>query len=151
MKFQITTDYAIRILQHLHETRRGGIQPAATIAAAVGMTYPFFIKIANQLKQAGLICSIQGRHGGYLISKPGEQISFYDVFLATEDDTPVGHCHHSVRDDHRCTWSTIGDCPNRGFTCQMQLLLIQEMKRHSIVDLPVAPRSTHLQRVFFAK
>ena len=54
MKIQVSTDYAVRILQHLHrhENKETPLT-AMSIAEAIRVPYPFFIKIANRLKQLG--------------------------------------------------------------------------------------------------
>ena len=54
MRIQISTEYAIRILHFLNTQK--GMHTAMDIADAIDVTYPFFIKIANRLKN--LVSSI---------------------------------------------------------------------------------------------
>ena len=133
MRLQVSTDYAIRILQYLH-INKDGVHTANTIAHATGITYPFFIKIANLLKKHGLVGAVQGRNGGYTLDKPADQISFYDVFLAVEGEMQISRC--ILADDHKCNrGTTLGVCRLRGFLCDMQNDMIARMSETKIVDL----------------
>ena len=100
MKIQKSTDYAIRVLRHLHRSAHtDAVVTATSIAEAIGISYPFFIKLANQLKQNGLILSVQGRQGGYKLARCGHNISVYDVFIAIEG----GLCLHRGGGEMGCS------------------------------------------------
>jgi len=97
MRLQPTTDYAIQILHHLH--KYGDVpHTASNLSKFTGLTYPIIIKIANQLKQKGLLKSIKGRHGGYRLGKPAHEISLYEVFLCMESELQTHSLHGAVRD-----------------------------------------------------
>ena len=131
MKLQISTDYAVRILQYLHENSES-LNTGSTIAEAVGVPYPFFIKIANQLKRQNLIYSIQGRTGGYFLMKPAEEISLYDVFRSIEGELILSHCFNG----QRCSKQQAGKgCKFHGVLKDMQEMMISELARQSIADI----------------
>ena len=131
MKVQISTDRAIRILQYLH-VNTGEVATAMTISQAVGVTYPFFIKIANQLKQNGLIGTVQGRHGGYQLAKSAEEISVYDVFLSTQGELKISNC---LREDQHCKQGAVSHCRIHDFFCSLQDKMIEAMKKENIAGL----------------
>jgi len=135
MQMQISTDYAIRILQYLHENGNGEeLHTAMHIAQAIGITYPFFIKIANLLKQRGLICAVQGRNGGYRITGPAHEVSVYDVYLCMEGALQINRCFKS--EDEPCTNGNKEDCKVRGFLSRLQNdVIIAEMSKKKIADL----------------
>jgi len=133
MKIQISTDYAIRILQYLHEDK-GGLHTAMHIAEIVGITYPFFIKIANMLKKKRLLYSVQGRNGGYRLGRPAHKISIYDVFLAIEGELQISPC--LKHQDDLCTSGHKRDCKFRSFLQALQDdLIITPMMKMRISDL----------------
>jgi len=134
MKLQISTDYAIRILQYLHTTHMGKEphQTAMGITIATGLTYPFFTKLVNQLKKKELVKAIQGRNGGYMLAKPIEQISVYDVFLATGGEMQLRRCLVEGVCRKR---DAVEHCGLRGFFCDMQEDMIARMSAQSIGDL----------------
>jgi len=106
------------------------LQTAMTIAVATGLPYPFFIKIANQLKRGNLVDAIQGRNGGYMIGKPAEEISVYDVFLATEGELQIHGCLKG--EGTQCQQD---GCSLRSFFGDIQEAMIEKMAAQNIRDL----------------
>jgi len=102
------------------------------IAEAVGVTYPFFIKIAGQLKKAGLIEAVQGRHGGYQLGMPACEISLYNVFLAIEGELQINRCLKGVKE---CSHITLHGCKLRSFFCRLQEQITASMSGIVISDL----------------
>ncbi|MCL2569146.1 MAG: Rrf2 family transcriptional regulator [Oscillospiraceae bacterium] len=131
MKMQMSVDYAIRILQYMHENR-GGLLKAMEIADATGVSYNFYIKIANQLKKSGLLQSAQGRHGGYVLGRPAQDISIYDVFKCMEGELQIKSC---MREHAFCAGGPPSDCKLRTSLQKLQSKMIVEMSNKSIADL----------------
>jgi len=132
MKIQISTDYAVRILQYLHENKES-THTAMVIASAIGITYPFFIKIANLLKKQSLLVSVQGRNGGYALGKSADQISLYEVFLAIEGKLKLNRC--TLEDNYECDRGTLGRCRLHGFFRDIQQGIVASMSEVNIADL----------------
>ena len=130
MQLQISTDYAVRILQYLHK-HKDDLPTAMTISQSIGITYPFFIKIANQLKQKGLLSAVQGRNGGYRLARCAKEISLYDVFLSIEGELKINRCLHP---EQKCTKGEISACKLHGFLRSLQNKVIEEMTNHTIAD-----------------
>ena len=131
MKIQISTDYAIRILQYLHVNKED-IHTAMMISQAVGITYPFFIKIANLLKKSGLLYAEQGRKGGYRLGKPADQISIYDVFAGVEGELCLSRC---LQRDQNCDRGNLDTCHLRSFFHGVQETLVEKMMQQDIAAL----------------
>ena len=130
MQVQISTDYAIRILQYLHKHKED-LPTAMTISQSIGITYPFFIKIANQLKQKGLLSAVQGRNGGYRLARPAHQISVYDVFLSIEGDLQINRC---LQADQHCSRGARDDCKLHKFFHRLQEKIIEDMSGQNVAD-----------------
>jgi len=130
MRISISTDYGIRILQFLH-ANKGETHTSLRIAASIGITYPFFIKVANHLKQKGLLKSILGKNGGYVLGRPGHEISVYDVFLATEGDLQITRC---LQKERPCENEERRNCGMHTFYCELQERMIATMAGIAIAD-----------------
>ena len=130
MRLQVSTDYAIRILHFLHANQEG-LSTAMTISQSIGITYPFFIKIANQLKKKGLLNAVQGRNGGYCLARPGEEISLYDVFWSIEGDLILNRC---LQDDKFCSRVKPENCGFHSYFQELQDKLIDALSGKSIAD-----------------
>ena len=94
MRFEISTDYAIRALRLLH-VREGEVLTTMEIAQSIGITFPVFVKIATKLRHAGILKTIQGQKGGYVLANTANEISIYNVFLCIEGDLRINHCLES--------------------------------------------------------
>ncbi|MCL2842777.1 MAG: Rrf2 family transcriptional regulator [Oscillospiraceae bacterium] len=130
MRLQVSTDYAIRILHYLHVHREDS-STAMAISQSIGITYPFFIKIANQLKRKGLLKAIQGRKGGYYLARPGEEISLYDVFWSIEGDLALNRC---LLEDKFCSSMNPDECEFCGYFQELQEQVIGALSGKTIAD-----------------
>lgn len=67
---------------------------APEIAAAIHVPVPTVSKILKILTRGGLVASLRGAKGGYLLARPAEQISLVDIIHAM--DGPIGMTECSV-------------------------------------------------------
>ena len=101
------------------------------ISAAIGVTYPFFIKIANQLKKHKLVTSTQGRNGGYTLGRAAQTISLYDVYLCMEGKLQISRC----LEGQLCTKGEHKDCKLHHIFRDLQESMLEELSRQTIADL----------------
>ncbi len=67
---------------------------SAEIAAAIHVPGPTVSKILKMLARSGLVTSMRGAKGGYLLSRPAGKISMADIIHAM--DGPIGMTECSV-------------------------------------------------------
>lgn len=67
---------------------------AAEVAVAIYVPVPTVTKILKILTRGGLLVSLRGAKGGYLLARPAEQISMVDIIHAM--DGPIGMTECSV-------------------------------------------------------
>lgn len=80
MKVSARTQYGLRILVQLAtETEQENRVQGKEIAARQGINEPYLEQIMVSLKKAGLVRTIRGRNGGYLLAREPESISLLDV------------------------------------------------------------------------
>ena len=132
MQFHKSTDYAIRILHYIHNhtNYRDDIPKAQMISKAVGITYPYFIKISNQLRSKGLLISAQGRNGGYQIARPAHKINLYDVVLAMEGGLNISHCFETDTQQDR----EAEHCALQDYYKDIREMLIAKLSSMCITD-----------------
>ncbi|NQT71042.1 MAG: Rrf2 family transcriptional regulator [Desulfobacteraceae bacterium] len=72
--------YAIRAMSYI-ASQQDDAKPllSRTIAAEMQIPANFLSKILNRLVQAGLIRSIRGRNGGFVMAKPPSEIYIRDI------------------------------------------------------------------------
>lgn len=80
--FGARTDYALRALIDLSMQSRDKPCQSRDIAARQGLQGPYLDQILVVLKREGLVRSIRGAGGGYVLARSPRSISVRDVLLA---------------------------------------------------------------------
>jgi Rrf2 family protein len=109
MKFNTKTRYGVRVVFELalNEDREGGTLQKE-IAESQDVSIKYLDQIISSLKRAGLISNIAGKKSGYVLARPANEISIYDVYSAFEDNLAIIDC-----------LLTEGECPRKGM-CVMK-------------------------------
>jgi Rrf2 family protein len=85
VKLSVKTDYATRAVLGLARHYPVGVAvPAETLAAAQGAPGKFLIQILAELKAQGIVRSVRGVAGGYLLARPPADITLADVLEAVD-------------------------------------------------------------------
>ena len=85
MRISAKGRYALSTMVYIaSQSRNEKISSVLTIANALGISKIFLEQIALSLKKSGLIISVKGARGGYLLSRPPAEISVYDILLPVE-------------------------------------------------------------------
>ena len=66
--------------------------PASKLAELTDVSGSYLAKQLQALSRAGLVKSVQGKAGGYVLTRSPEKISVLDVVLAIEGSTPMFEC-----------------------------------------------------------
>ena len=69
-------------LARLHGT--GELAQIEHLARTESVPANFLAQILGKLRNAGLITSRRGNQGGYILARPPEEISLYDILMAVE-------------------------------------------------------------------
>ena len=91
MKFQKTTEYAIRILTLMASDPHSAYS-AMTLHKCLELPYRYTAKLLTLLAKEGLIVVERGRNGGYLLAKNPAKISLKDIFYAVESEEEFNQC-----------------------------------------------------------
>ena len=131
MKFQLATDYAIRILCYLYENNNR-LSTATHLSEKLGITYLYFMKLTGVLKHAGLIQSVQGCNGGYQLAKNAEDATLYDVVKVIEGGIKINRC---LEEDRFCSRDATEQCSMHRFLKNLQQELISKLDTLNISQL----------------
>ena len=106
LKLSKKTDYAIILLAHLGEVDVP--VSAQEMATHYKLPYPMVANILKQLVSSGLIESIRGKHGGYILAMPAEEINLVEIIKVTDSPFNLVECAHDeeICKVHQC-------CPTR--------------------------------------
>jgi Rrf2 family protein len=93
MQVSRKVDYALRAAIHLaSDEHRGKTCSVAEIAERERIPRQFLEKIIRDLIRRGLVRSHRGPHGGYVLARPAEEVTFRDVIEAVEGPISLNVC-----------------------------------------------------------
>jgi len=96
-------DYGLFLLAALAGSTDNAPQSIRTIAKNGKMSFSFLQKVAHILKDAGLVCAVRGKVGGYKLNRPTTIISMKDVIEALDGKITVARCLSTARrESTRC-------------------------------------------------
>jgi Rrf2 family cysteine metabolism transcriptional repressor len=114
MLFSTKAEYGIRLMVALGRHEGGPAVPLATLAASETLPGAYLEHLAAKLREAGLVASQRGAHGGYRLGRPASEIRMLEVVEALEGPIapmecfdPAGDgrvlCSHESDGDHACS------------------------------------------------
>jgi Rrf2 family protein len=77
---------------YLAGQEQGRAVPLREVAAAEEIPASFLERILAQLRTAGLVSTVRGASGGYLLARPAEEVPVGDVVAAVEGPLSVMDC-----------------------------------------------------------
>lgn len=92
MAFSQKTVYAMRAIYELSKREGQGAVPISEISEVQVIPARFLENILIQLKQTGIVKSLRGKEGGYMLAKPPESISVGDILRAIEGPMHPVNC-----------------------------------------------------------
>ena len=109
--------YALRALVEL--ARAGGEQlTAADLASRADAPRKFLEAILLSLSRSGIVTSRRGKFGGYVLSRPPEQVSFAQVIRIIDGPLALAPCVS------RTAFRKCDDCPDLA-TCSLREALLR--------------------------
>jgi Rrf2 family protein len=116
MLFSTKAEYGVRLMVELGR-RAGDTEPAeaepvalAAVAEAELLPLSYLEHLVAKLREAGLVSSVRGAHGGYRLAKPATEVAMLDVVEALEGPVAPMECFHLEREGRvLCSHETDGD------------------------------------------
>ena len=108
MQLNITTDYAIRTVLFL--AIKKDVVSSSEISAAMKIPQNYILVLTKRLREAGIIDTIRGSNGGFVLKKEPWDISIHDIIQAMEGTTKINRC---LEEDHYCSRHAVDTCPVR--------------------------------------
>ena len=123
-------DYALRLIRNLSAD---GVNSIRNIAKKEKISNAIAYKVAGKLEKGGLIESVRGNKGGYLLARGADEITLLDVYKIMEPDGAINEC---LKAGVECPLNT-GDkpCAVHAELERIQNVLMDEMGRKSLLEV----------------
>lgn len=134
MKITAVEEYGLRCLvqlaRHHHEKRPVAI---SEIAKAEGLSIQYVGKLMHELRHGGLITSVRGIHGGFVLAKSPQEISVAEIFTAMGAETAEHLCTKFSGNLDECIH--MGGCSIRPVWSFIMSQVNNVLKRVTLADL----------------
>lgn len=130
MKLSTRGRYGTRLMVDLAQHYADGPVPLAEIAKRQDLSAKYLEQLIILLKGAGLIRSVRGRSGGYMLARKPEKISVGEIVETLEGKLAVVDC---VLEPDLCYRSI--ECPTRHIWLGMTDVLKKQLFSLSLMDI----------------
>ncbi len=144
MKITATEEYGIRMLIRIASVDAPEGLSIPQLSEAEGLSEPHVAKICRTLRMSGFINSTPGNKGGYVLSKPANEIIINDVMKALGGsmfDQQFCEAHTGL--GRLCTNSV--DCSTRSLWKMIQFTLDNLLNKLTLADLMVKEKEVELK------
>ncbi|MHC4488091.1 MAG: RrF2 family transcriptional regulator [Planctomycetota bacterium] len=130
MKLSTRTRYGLRAVIELAENHGKGPLQIRVIAKQQDISAKYLEQLMAILKSAGLVRSIRGSKGGYVLAKAPNQIKLSDVFNCLEGPVTTVEC---VENESFC--ERVADCIARQVWIELQEAITNVLQSLTLQDL----------------
>ena len=108
MKVSAQEEYGLRCLLQLAYLGDGEYLTLGQIAEREGISTAHAGKLLWILNKAGLVSSLRGTKGGYMLARPASAIQLSEIIKVLDEDVLAGHCKSYTGVLDECVHT--GDC-----------------------------------------
>ena len=142
MRFSTRSRYGLRALV-LIATKEGAVTSSEMVSSCEGISKKYLDRILMQLREAGLLRSVKGQGGGYVLARSPDDIRANEVIEALEGDLCLVAC---VGDPSLCL--KVDTCETRRVWCRIASVVrdaLHSVSLSSLVESRRALKRGHLE------
>lgn len=140
MKLSTRGRYGVRAMLELALQQGGGPTALQELAGRQGISAKYLEQLLIPLKAAGLVNSVRGAKGGYLLATSPDKVSLYDIVKTLEGPLAVVEC---VQDPDSC--ERVGGCTVHLIWGEMSQILVDFLSGISLAKLAAMQREKDSQ------
>ncbi len=123
--------YGVKVVFELALHHGDGPIAVQTLAQRQGVSTAYLEQLMPALKRAGLVASVRGPQGGYVLPKPPGAVTVGDVVRALEGPIAVATC--TTEDPHECP--EVDRCIGPDVWSRVQQVLVEVMDGMTFEEL----------------
>ena len=93
--------YAVSAMVDLHNQREKGPVTLSAISERQFISLSYLEQLFRRLRESGLVASVRGPGGGYLLAKEAADISVAEIIRAVNEPVRTTMCENGIRGCHR--------------------------------------------------
>lgn len=130
MKLSTKGRYGLKAMFELSINKNKGPLPLKLIAKNQSISEQYLEQIFSTLKKSGLIKSVRGAQGGYLLNKEAKDISVGDILIALEGPVSLSECvldEDACENSGSCTTKIVWEKLKKGIEDVINSITLQDM------------------------
>jgi Rrf2 family iron-sulfur cluster assembly transcriptional regulator len=136
--------YAVSAMIDLSKNQDEGPVNLAAISERQFISLSYLEQLFRRLREGGLVKSVRGPGGGYLLNRPAADISVSDVIRAVDEQIKATRCVNALRGCHRgnrCDTHELWDSLGMHIYRFLDMVTLQDVcdKRVSLDGVTLAP------------
>jgi Rrf2 family iron-sulfur cluster assembly transcriptional regulator len=132
MKLGTKGRYAVMALVDLSQMREGIPVALADVADRQGLSLQYLEQLFLKLRKAGMVLSVRGQRGGYLLAKPPQQIKISDILQASEETLKSTRC--SLTQEKGCN-GTFTKCATHNLWAGLETKIHEYLNSITLADV----------------
>lgn len=139
-------EYGVHCATFIAQQQRNGAETvrASQIAEAQQIPLDYAQQILQRLRKNSIVKSVRGPQGGYLLSRPAQEITLRDILIAAEGDTFEVICEYKPLSSDRCSPGAAEQCNLRPLWFGLRQHVDEFLMRFTLEDLLTGD---HLKRL----
>lgn len=139
LRFTKKTEYALLAIEHMirKERQNEGVTSAREVSDAQHIPLPLLAKVLQQLAVKGVVKSVQGTKGGYVLAKRPVDISVADIVEVFEGPLAVAECFK----DEKITCPQWDGCLIKDPFYELNQKIYHLLVETTVADLAIRPES----------
>lgn len=132
-------EYGVRLMVDLARHYGQGLRSLTDISRDEGLPVPYLEQLMKKLREAELVNSARGAHGGYELIRPPNELRMSDILRALEGPLGLYSCVGDEGVTSACDWDRLNSCSTRVLWTRVRNAVIQTLDAMTLADLlPVA-------------
>jgi len=87
MILNMSTDYGLRIAVYLAQQRK--VVSSSELSKKLKISQRYILQVSSKLRDAGVLQVIHGQFGGFILAKPPNELSIYDIAATLQEETKL--------------------------------------------------------------
>ena len=132
MRFNKTTEYAIRILAYMATNKDKSPHSATVIHKDLELPYKYITKLMTAISKKGLVNTARGRVGGFSLAKDSVDIKLIDIVSSVEHLSTEKKCvlgFPSCTDEDPCCLHEYWLTPNKAIRHMLETTTLQDLEQ----------------------
>ena len=137
MRLTTKVRYGVRAMEELAAMYNKGPVSVSSISKKESISISYLEQLLNKLKRGGLVESIRGARGGYVLARPPRDINVYDIIKVLEGDIALIFCVSEKKTIKKCDKKA--NCVTRHLWSGLNENIKNSLKNVSLSDLCRGP------------